>query len=75
MSIKKKKERKLRAKPQGVGKVCKDTQRINGDGGGGRITGSNEAVFREGHVQGSFEMGRVRHVQSTSKKSRCARWE
>ena len=21
-------------KPQGVGKVCKDTQRINGDGGG-----------------------------------------
>ena len=34
-------------KPQGVGKVCKDTQRINGDGGGKSNWGAMRQFSRE----------------------------
>lgn len=55
-------------KPQGVRKVCKDTQRINGDGGGKNNWGVMRQFPREKDMyKGSFEMGRVRHVQSMSR--------
>lgn len=54
--------------PQGVRKVCKDTQRINGDGGRKSNWGVMRQFSREKDMyKGSFEMGRVRHVQSMSR--------
>lgn len=54
--------------PQGVRKVCKDTQRINGDGGRKSSWGVMRQFSREKDMyKGSFEMWRVRHVQSTSR--------
>ena len=51
--------------PQGVRKVCKDTQRINGDGGRKSSWGVMRQFSREKDMyKGSFEMWRVRHVQS-----------